>query len=172
MAFAKQQGGISITCPGRLLHALMLAKIMRQQYADQHKQWEQSLETVAAEMGQIFDEEEMELEHVDSISAGDSSRHRKISLHVDESVAGHDEDLDRIVYEGDQETEALVSVYEQQRSEDEQLPQPSETIENDDEEYESLFWEVIKDKQGQEEPQHSPQAQGSKLDHEMDLSLT
>lgn len=52
----------------------MLAKIMRQQYVDQHRQWEQSLETVAAEMGQTLDEEEIEPEHVDSISNGDSSR--------------------------------------------------------------------------------------------------
>ena len=75
MAFAKQQGGTTVTCPGSLFQELMLAKIMRQQYVDQHRQWEQSLETVAAEMGHILDEEEMEPEHVDSISNGDSSRH-------------------------------------------------------------------------------------------------
>lgn len=74
--------------------------------------------------------------------------------------------------EGDQDTEALVSFYEQQKRENEELPQPSKILENDDEEYESLFWEVLKDKPGQERPQHSTQAPGPELDHEMDLSLT
>lgn len=76
------------------------------------------------------------------------------------------------MYEGDQETEALVSFYEQQKRENEELPQPSEILKNDDEEYESLFWEVLKDKPGPEKPQHSRQALGPELDHEMDLSLT
>ena len=76
------------------------------------------------------------------------------------------------MYEGDQEIEALVSFYEQQKRENEQLPQPTEILKNDDEEYESLFWEVLKDKPGRENPQHSPQAPGPELDHDMDLSST
>lgn len=58
---------------------------MRQQYVDQQRQWEQSLETVAAEMGQIFDEDDMEQERVDSISAGDSSWRTEISPRVNQS---------------------------------------------------------------------------------------
>ena len=85
MAFAKQQGSTSLTCPESLLQELMLAKIMRQQYVDQHRQWEQGLETVAAEMGQILDEEEMEPEHVDSISNGDPSWREEIPL----TLIGH-----------------------------------------------------------------------------------
>ena len=66
--------------------------------------------------------------------------------------------------------EALVSLYEKQGKECEESRQTSVATENDEEDYDRIFLEILGAKQSRKYSQNRMEVQAPESDHKMDLS--